>query len=150
MERPKRGRLREERIHNEAIVDAGSDEQAIDWYYRLESKIGLPFQTKCLAKKFVSPFRNGETVEVLVLVRWHGRTMAARPFHSPLTRQQPETFRNWNFLARTTTRRTAPRYATIDSAYRWHRNYRRDEGKTTGVRRTLERFGDCPSPFFRC
>ena len=56
----------------------------------LESAEGFPFQAKCLATKVVSPRRKGETVEVvrmapdevcehdmLVLVRWQGRTMAA-------------------------------------------------------------------------
>ena len=90
MKRPKRDPVREDRIHNEAIVDASPDEQAMSWYYYLESKISFPFQAKCLATKVVSPLRKGETVEVvrmapdevcehdmLVLVRWQGRTMAA-------------------------------------------------------------------------
>ena len=89
MKRPKRDPVREDRIHNEAIVDASPDEQAMSWYYYLESKISFPFQAKCLATKVVSPLRKGETVEVvrmapdevcehdmLVLVRWQGRTMA--------------------------------------------------------------------------
>ena len=88
--RLKRHPVREDRIHNEAIVDASPDEQAMSWYYYLESKISFPFQAKCLATKVVSPLRKGETVEVvrmapdevcehemLVLVRWQGRTMAA-------------------------------------------------------------------------
>ena len=89
MKRPKRDPVREDRIHNEAIVDASPDEQAMSWYYYLESKIRFPFQAKCLAAKVVSPFRKGETVQVvrmapddacahdmLVLVRWQGRKMA--------------------------------------------------------------------------
>ena len=89
MKRPKRDPVREDRIHNEAIVDASPDEQAMSWYYYLESKIRFPFQAKCLAAKVVSPLRKGETVEVvrmapdevcehdmLVLVRWQGRNMA--------------------------------------------------------------------------
>ena len=89
MKRPKRDPVREDRIHNEAIVDASPDEQAMSWYYYLESKISFPFQAKCLATKVVSPLRKGETVEVvrmapdevcehdmLVLVRWHGRNLA--------------------------------------------------------------------------
>ena len=90
MKRPKRDPVREDRIHHEAVVDASPDEQAMSWYYYLESKISFPFQAKCLATKVVSPLRKGETVEVvrmapdevcehdmLVLVRWQGRTMAA-------------------------------------------------------------------------
>ena len=43
MKRPKRDPIREDRIHNEAIVDAtGPEEQAMSWYYYLESKITFP------------------------------------------------------------------------------------------------------------
>jgi hypothetical protein len=89
MKRPKRDPVREDRIHNEAIVDASPDDQAMSWYYYLESKISFPFQARCLAAKDVSPLRKGETVEVvrmapddacehdmLVLVQWQGRKMA--------------------------------------------------------------------------
>lgn len=39
--------IREDRIHNEAIVDAyGSEEKAMSWYYYLEDKIRFPFQAK--------------------------------------------------------------------------------------------------------
>ena len=81
--------IREDRIHQEAIVDAyGSEEKAMSWYYYLESKISFPFHAKCLTTKVVSPLTKGETVEVvrmapdevcehdmLVLVRWQGRTV---------------------------------------------------------------------------
>ena len=89
MKRPKRDLAREERIHNEAIVDASPDEQAMIWYYYLEGRIRFPFQAKCVAAKDVSPLRKGETVEVirmaaedgcehdmLVQIRWRGRKMA--------------------------------------------------------------------------
>ena len=90
MAKPKRNRLREERIHNEVIVDAyGPEEQALGWYYYLESKISFPLSARCIAAKMVSPLRKGETVEVLrlapedacagdmlVLIRWHGRSVA--------------------------------------------------------------------------
>ena len=83
--------IREDRIHNEAIMDAyGPEEQATSWYYYLETKISFPFQAKCIAAKVVSPLRKGETVEVrrlapedacssdmLVFIRWQGRNMAA-------------------------------------------------------------------------
>jgi hypothetical protein len=82
--------VRENRIHNEVIVDAnGPEEQVMGWYYYLEDKIQFPFQARCIAAKVVSPLRKGETVEVqgmapedacaaemLVLIGWHGRTMA--------------------------------------------------------------------------
>jgi hypothetical protein len=90
MAKRKRDPIREDRIQNEAIVDAyGPEEQAMGWYYYLEGKIRFPFQAECNVAKVVSPLRKGETVEVhrmapedacssdmLVLIRWHGRNMA--------------------------------------------------------------------------
>jgi Calcium binding len=90
MKKPAKDPIREERIHDEAIVDAyGPEEQALGWYYYLENKICFPFQAKCVASKVVSPLRKGEIVEVrrlapeddcandmLVLIRWQGRNMA--------------------------------------------------------------------------
>jgi Calcium binding len=90
MKKPKKDPVREDRIHNEAIADAnGPEEQVMGWYYYLEDKIRFPFQAKCIAAKVVSPLRKGETIEVqrmapedacsadmLVLIRWHDRTMA--------------------------------------------------------------------------
>jgi hypothetical protein len=90
MKRPAKDPIREDRINNEAIVDAyGAEEQAMGWYYYLENKISFPFQAKCIASRMVSPLRKGETVEVLrlapedtcvsdmlVLIRWQGRRMA--------------------------------------------------------------------------
>ena len=81
---------REDRIHNEAVVDAyGPQEQAMSWYYYLENKIHFPFHAKCIASKATSPLRNGEMVEVrrlapedactsdmLVLIRWQGRNVS--------------------------------------------------------------------------
>jgi hypothetical protein len=90
MRKPKKDPIREDRIHNEAIVDAyGPEEQALGWYYYLENQLRFPFPAKCIAAKVVSPLRKGETVDVigmapedacahdmLVLVRWQGRGMA--------------------------------------------------------------------------
>jgi hypothetical protein len=90
MRGPKKDAVREDRIHNEAIVDAyGPEEQVMGWYYYLADKIRFPFQARCITPKVVSPLSKGETVEVqrmapehtcshdmLVLVRWHDRTMA--------------------------------------------------------------------------
>lgn len=91
MKRPRRDPVREDRIENEAIVDARPEEQAMGWYYYLENKIGFPFPAKCIAADVVSPLRKDETVEVarmapgkncehdmFVLVRWQGRKMAVR------------------------------------------------------------------------
>lgn len=88
MKRPKRDAEREDRIHNEAIVDAGPEEQAMSWYYYLEGKIRFPFRAKCATADAVSPLRKGECVEVLrmavedacehdmlVQIHWQGRKM---------------------------------------------------------------------------
>ena len=57
---------REERIYNEAIVDAyGPEEQALGWYYYLEERITFPFKARCIASRKVSPLKVGEVVEVL-------------------------------------------------------------------------------------
>jgi len=90
MTKPKRDPVREDRIHNEAIVDAyGPEEQAMGWYYYLENKIHFPFPAKCIASSATSPLRKAEIVDVrrlapedacasdmLVLIRWQGRNMA--------------------------------------------------------------------------
>jgi hypothetical protein len=59
MKRPKRDPEREDRIHNEAIVDAGPDEQAMSWHYYLEGKIRFPFRVRCVAANAVSPAPEG-------------------------------------------------------------------------------------------
>ena len=57
---------REERIHDEAIVDAyGPEEQALGWYYYLEERITFPFKARCLTESKTSPLKAGELVEVL-------------------------------------------------------------------------------------
>ena len=90
MPKLRKNRIREERIHNEIIVDAyGPEEQALGWYYYLDNQIQFPFTARCIAAKVVSPLHKGETVEVrglaredscthdmLVLIRWHGRHVA--------------------------------------------------------------------------
>jgi len=90
MKKSKKDPVREDRIHNETIADAnGPEEQVMGWHCYLDDKIQFPFQAKCIAITIVSPLRKGETVEVqrmapedtcaadmLVLIRWQGRTMA--------------------------------------------------------------------------
>ena len=89
MKKPRRDATREERIENEAIVDASPEEQAMSWYYHLQAKITFPFRAKCIAVHMVSPLQEGETVEVvrmaaenacdhdmLVQIRWQGRKLA--------------------------------------------------------------------------
>ena len=85
MKRPRRDPVREDRIENEAIVDAGPDEQAMSWYYYLESKITFPFQARCVAAKDLSPLRKGEAAEVVFawcVEVWHfgGFTADKRAF----------------------------------------------------------------------
>jgi hypothetical protein len=65
MKKSRKDPVREDRIHNEAIVDASPDEQATSWYYYLESKIRFPFQATCRVAQVLSPLRKGETVEVV-------------------------------------------------------------------------------------
>ena len=61
MSKPRKDRIREERIRNEAVVDAyGPEEQAMGWYYYLENKMRFLFQAKCIASMVVSPLRKGE------------------------------------------------------------------------------------------
>jgi hypothetical protein len=90
MKKTNKDPAREDRIHNEAIVDAnGPEEQVMGWYYYLDDKIRFRLRVKCIAAKVVSPLGKGETVEVqriapedacsadmLVPIRWHGCTMA--------------------------------------------------------------------------
>jgi Calcium binding len=58
MRNPAKDPIREDRIHNEAIVDAyGPEEKAMSWYYYLENKIHFPFQAKCVVAKLVSPLK---------------------------------------------------------------------------------------------
>jgi calcium binding protein len=65
----------------QGTLSGAGPEQAMSWYYYLESKIRFPFHAKCLAAKGVSPLRKGESVEVvrmamLVMIRWQGRNVA--------------------------------------------------------------------------
>jgi hypothetical protein len=81
--------IREDRIHEEAIVDAyGPEEKAMSWYYYVESKLTFPFKARCIGSNATSPLLKGETVEVrrlapedacesdmLVQIKWQGRKM---------------------------------------------------------------------------
>ena len=78
---------REQRIANNAIVDAyGPEEQAMGWYYYLQDRIAFPFTAVCDAARQISPLRIGDEVEALdmadedecgcemfVLIRWGRR-----------------------------------------------------------------------------
>jgi len=98
MAKPKRDPIREERIHEEIIVDAyGAEEQAMGWYYYLEEKIHFPFHAQCIASVPTSPLRNGDSVDIrkmapedscstdmLVMTRWNNRNIAV-----PLSQLKP-------------------------------------------------------------
>jgi hypothetical protein len=114
MKKPAKDPVRENRIHNEVIVDAyGPEEQATGWYYYLDGKMRFPFQARCIVTRVVSPLRKGETVEVqrrapeeawssdvLVLTRWQGRNLAVSL--SQLAAVEPdeataEALRDWHY-----------------------------------------------------
>ena len=75
---------REERIRNEATVDAYSpEEQAMGWYYYLEETLSFPFIAQCRARRAISPLQEGDEVDVIdmapeaeceremfVMIRW--------------------------------------------------------------------------------
>jgi hypothetical protein len=98
MAKPKEEPAREDRIENEAIVDAyGPEEQAMGWYCYLDDKIHFPFQAKCRVTRPTSPLKKGEAVDVLrmapedacendmlVSIRWRGRKLAV-----PLSQLSP-------------------------------------------------------------
>jgi len=90
MKRRHKDPIWEDRIYNQAIVDAyGPQERAMGWYYYLESQLRFPFEARCIVAKIVSPLSKGEPVQVLrmapeeaccadmlVLIRWQGRRLA--------------------------------------------------------------------------
>jgi len=98
MAKARRNPDRENRIHEEIIVDAyGPEEQAMSWYYYLEDKLQFPFHAQCVASVPTSPLRKGETVEIrkmvpedscasemLVMTRWNNRNIAV-----PLSQLKP-------------------------------------------------------------
>jgi hypothetical protein len=79
VKKPRTDAVREDRIHEEAIVDAyGPEEQALGWYYYLENKIRFPFAAKCIAANSLSPLRKGETVSVLGSALGAGASLRSR------------------------------------------------------------------------
>jgi hypothetical protein len=90
MAKARRNPDRENRIHEEIIVDAyGPEEQAMSWYYYLEDKLQFPFNAQCVASVPTSPLRKGDTIEIrkmapedscvsdmLVMTRWKKRNIA--------------------------------------------------------------------------
>jgi len=82
--RPMRDEEREHRITYEIVVDAYDEhERAMGWYYYIESQVHLPFTTRCITRRPISPLHVGDEVEVIgmppeeecekevfVLIRW--------------------------------------------------------------------------------
>jgi hypothetical protein len=82
--------IREERIHNEAVVDAHDpEERALGWYYYLEDKVTFPFAAECITTDKRTPLESGERVKVLgmsgedlcehdmfVDISWNGKSLA--------------------------------------------------------------------------
>ncbi len=57
---------REHRIDMEIIVDCyGEEERAMGWYYHLQDKLTFPFLAQCVAKRAISPLKEGDEVDVL-------------------------------------------------------------------------------------
>jgi hypothetical protein len=76
---------REERIHDEIVVDAyGPEERAVGWYCYLADRLLFPFEATCVNTRITSPLSPGQKVdvmrlapeevcerEIMVLIRWN-------------------------------------------------------------------------------
>jgi hypothetical protein len=114
MSRIEKDEEREERIHNEVIVDAyGEDEQEMGWFYYLTDSMNFPFQAQCIKEIRKSPLKSGEMVTVMDMVaddrghdmlaeiEFQGRTLAVPLSQlqaidgNELTRQAIEDWHYW-------------------------------------------------------
>ena len=114
MSRIERDEEREERIHNEVIVDAhDTEEQVMGWFYYLAETMTFPFQARCIQAVRKSPLKMGEMVtvtdmisdddshEMLVEINLMGRTMGVPVYQlEPIdvddnTRQAIEDWQYW-------------------------------------------------------
>ncbi len=100
MTKAKEDKAREQRIYNEAVVDAyGPEEQAMGWYYYLQDRLSIPFIATCIKKRATSPLRLKDNVEVLgmapedecehemfVMITWKNQELAV-----PLMQLEPDT-----------------------------------------------------------
>lgn len=98
MAKPEKDPAREERIHNEIVVDAyGEEERAIGWHCYLSDTLQFPFTAACIAKRPTSPLRVKDKVEVtgmasedecirevFVMIRWKNERLAV-----PLSQLRP-------------------------------------------------------------
>ena len=103
----------EERIYNDAIVDARPEEQAMSWYYYVEEKLSFPFQAECRVLRKTSPLVLGEVLsvkemadmdecekEMFVLVEWQGRELAVPLIQLKPLEADDETFEavdDWHY-----------------------------------------------------
>ncbi|MHB8599610.1 MAG: calcium-binding protein [Ktedonobacteraceae bacterium] len=90
MTRPNKDEAREERIHMEITVDAnGPEEQAMGWHAYLSDTLQFPFSARCVARRIISPLKQGDEVEVVgmapdeecqhemfVLIKWKSYKLA--------------------------------------------------------------------------
>lgn len=109
-----RNEERENRIHDEVIVDAyDAEEQAMGWYYYLAETMAFPFQAKCIRELRKSPLRLDEFItvtdmisgddsyEMLAEIQVMGRTMGVPLYQlEPIdvddnTRQVIEDWQYW-------------------------------------------------------
>ena len=98
MPKAKGDEAREQRIQLDIVADAhDGEERALGWYCYLEDTLRFPFRAKCMAKRSISPLRQGQTVEavelaagdecgaeIFVTVKWEDQTLAV-----PLMQLQP-------------------------------------------------------------
>src|SRR5262245_50775925 len=63
-----RDEAREERIHDEILVDAyGPEKQASSWYSYLEETLIFPFLARCVVERPISPLQLGDEVEIVAM-----------------------------------------------------------------------------------
>jgi len=114
MEKVERDEQREQRIHNEVVVDAyGKEEIAMGWYYYLEDCCTFPFTAVCRYERAISPLLLKDEVEVIGLAPENecGHEMFVeilwrpRPLAVPLMQLRPitasektlEAFEDWQY-----------------------------------------------------
>lgn len=114
MTRVEKDEDREQRIRNQAIVDAYTpEEQVIGWHTYLGDKIQFPFEAYCTEEMTVSPLVEGDTVHVsgmvpanevsggmFVTVNWNDREFGV-PLEQLETKdidqESEEAIRDWHY-----------------------------------------------------
>ena len=105
---------REDRISDEAIVDAyGPEEQVTGWYYHLDEKLRFPFAARCIRERSISPLRVDDSVRVIgmadaddcmaemfVKIEWAGRSLGvplAQLQGIDVDRETEEAIADWHY-----------------------------------------------------